>query len=299
MTITAKVLQNSAALGVPNLITVQARYPRFIHAECKTHRTIRWSDATYELLESVALMDDPLMARNASSSRAIPVNKLIEEAINDPAIPVKWQYNKSGMQGGNEMSDEDAAEAKALWLQARDQTVALVEQMLKTNPHKQLINRLLEPFTHISCVITATEWDNFFKLRVGEMADPTMRELAHKMCSAIEKSQVTWIDQGQWHLPYVTKGESLLMSGADGDGSVVRADARKISAARCARVSYLNHDGTNAVVGSDLKLAHMLISEKHMSPFEHQARPTKGRDSKGVLKGWYSLREHIEDGALL
>jgi len=56
---------------------LQLRYPKFIHGEGKTHRLIRIADKAYELLQEVGFMDDPDLSRNASSSRAIPVERMI------------------------------------------------------------------------------------------------------------------------------------------------------------------------------------------------------------------------------
>jgi hypothetical protein len=69
VSITAKVIADSIADGCPRLITLQLRYPRFIHSEFMTHRAF---------------------SRNASSSRAIPVERLIQDVIDDPAMPVYW-----------------------------------------------------------------------------------------------------------------------------------------------------------------------------------------------------------------
>jgi hypothetical protein len=46
----------------------------------------------------------------------------------------------------------------------------------------------------------------------------------------------------------------------------------KISCARCARISYLTHDGRRDPL-EDLRLYGDLLQPGHMSPFEHAARP--------------------------
>lgn len=267
MTISAKVIAHSSHPFCPDLITVQARYPRFIHAECKTHRLIRIDDAEYDLLQEVSLMDDPELSRNASSSRAIPIDRMIQDVLDDPAMPVEWGGNQPGMQAGAEIDRTD--EAIAIWLEARDHAVAAARSAQKLGLHKQIVNRLIEPFGHISVVITATEWDNFFVLRCHPAADPTMRTLAVAIMDAILVSTSTLIGQNEWHKPY--------------GGMVMH------SAARCARVSYLNHDGTEPDTDKDDKLAGMLIDSGHWSPFEHQATPTPG-DRHANLNGWMSHR---------
>jgi Thymidylate synthase complementing protein len=267
MTIEAKIVAHSSHPGCPDLITVQARYPRFVHAEAKTHRLIRIDDAEYEFLQEISLMDNEDLSRNASSSRAIPISRMIQDVLDDPAMPVAWGSNQPGMQAGSEI--EDIEDAKAEWIAARDSAVKHADRLLRLGLHKQIVNRVLEPFGHISVVITATEWNNFFAQRCHPAADPTMRALANAMRDAIKESQPKPLELGQWHLPY--------------GGTLVE------SAARCARVSYLRHDGSNPTYADDVRLAEFLREENHWSPFEHQAWPTPN-DRHANLNGWQSQR---------
>lgn len=267
MTISAKVLAHSSHPGCPDLITLQVRYPRFIHAEAKTHRVIRIDGAEYEFLQEISFMDDPNLSRNASSSRATPIKRMIEDVVNDPAMPVAWGSQKAGMQAGDDI--EDIGKAMEIWLQARDAAVEFATDAMNLGLHKQVVNRILEPFGHISVVVTATEWDNFFALRCHPAADPTMLALANAMRDAIAQSTATPMRLGEWHRPY---GGTLLHS-----------------AARCARVSYLNHDGTNPDTAKDDALADTLMEMGHWSPFEHQAMPTPGYRHAN-LNGWMSQR---------
>lgn len=305
MTITASVVAHSRVHGAPDLITLQCRYPRFVHAESKTHRIMNIDDAFYEFLQEISLMDDENLSRNASSSRALPTQKLIMSAIEDPAMPVAWHYNEPGMQGTTLMSEEDASEARALWLEARDHAVTVARRMLALKPHKQVINRLLEPFTHITVVVTATEWSNFFALRRHPDADPTMRALAEAMWDAIQASTPT--EDGNWHLPYLQQSDwnwawQQTLEGKSGeDGSQFHALAM-ISAARCARVSYLNHDGTAPDIDKDLALAKRLLESGHMSPFEHQGQAAEPAGAggwhyehlQGNFVGWNQFRKFLE-----
>jgi thymidylate synthase ThyX len=249
MTIEAKIVAHSSHPGCPDLITVQARYPRFIHSELMTHRAF---------------------SRSASSSRAVPIERMIQDVLDDPAIPVEWGSNKAGMQSGAEI--EDVEEAEAAWLEARDNAVVYADHLLNLGLHKQIVNRVLEPFAHISVVITATDWQNFFDLRCHPAADPTMRALAEEIRTVIDASTPTPLGIDDWHKPY---------------GGTLRQ-----SAARCARVSYLNHDGSNPDPEKDDDLADRLYEEGHMSPFEHQAAPMPG-ERHANLNGWTSYRSMI------
>ena len=296
MTITAKVIAHSRAAGAPDLITLQLRYPRFIHAEFMTHR---------------------VFSRNASSSRAIPVDRMIQDVIDDPAMPVAWGSNKPGMQAGEECTNEVGVPVFSIpkqdhsismfsrrwaWLSAKQAAVEHAEGFAKAGYHKQIVNRLLEPFAHISVVVTATDWQNFFDLRCHPDADPTMRALAEAMRDAIAGSTAgstidPVADALGCHLPYVDTAawdwayEATRLS-LDPDG-MFKALAH-VSAARCARVSYLNHDGSNPDIEKDLALAERLIESKHMSPFEHQAVAQPGEWSRN-FNGWRQHRAMLEN----
>ena len=269
MTIEVKVIAHSRNPGSPDLITLQAKYPRMIHSEMMTHR---------------------VFSRNASSSRAIPIERMIRDVETDPAMPVAWGSNKPGMQAGAELCGQMLALAQFSWARACRAAVDEAKTLAACGAHKQIVNRILEPFAHISCVITGTEWQNFFDLRCHPDADPTMRALAEAMRNAIAESEPETSD---FHLPYVDEWHSEYGS----DDETIRK-AMMISAARCARVSYLNHDGTHPDIEKDLALARKLLDAKHMSPFEHQAQAWTDGVYKGHLSGnfrqWYQHRKMIE-----
>lgn len=261
MTISAKIVAHSKTDFAPDIYTVAVRYPRIIHAEAKTHRVLTIDGEEYEFIQDVSLMDDRDLNRNASSSRAVPIDTIIAQVLDDPAMPVAWGRNQSGMQAGAEIDDPDAAVRE--WLRARDSAVEHARALAKLGLHKQIVNRVLEPFSHISVIITATEWTNFFDLRCHPAADPTMRAVAEAIAAAMQSSEATKLDHGDWHLPYITTEERASVKDME--------FLAMMSAARCARVSYLNHDGTRPNVERDIKLAQLLRDESHMSPFEHQA----------------------------
>lgn len=280
MTITATILADSVSREGSRLTTMQLRYPRLIHSEFMTHRAF---------------------SRNASSSRAIPVERLIQDVLDDTAMPVSWGKNKKGMQAGAEHSALVAPFYPAglmvptmgglqwngvggltpqeAWLKARDSAVTAAGVFAAAGYHKQICNRLLEPFAHINVVVTATDWDNFFAQRLGG-ADPTMMALAHAMWNARENSTPKPKGEGCWHLPYIQAGD--------------HASLRRlveVSSARCARVSYLTHDGRKTSIVEDFELFQQLEAGGHWSPLEHQAHPTPGKHAN--LNGWSSHRTEI------
>lgn len=241
-----------------NLYTFELEYPRFIHSEFMTHR---------------------MFSKCASSSRAVPVEKTIQNILNEPWNPLHVYKNCRGMQGKELVSDDDYDIFCEEWQDAAFKAIEVAHKMIDKGFHKQHINRILEPFTKIKVIVTATEWDNFFKLRLAHDADPEIQDLAKaiklSMDNAADYIYVNTL--GGCTLPYVNIDEITAIED--------RRMLKLISAARCARVSYLNHDGSAPDILKDLKLAKHLIENGHMTPFEHQCR--------GIFEGdafYYNLR---------
>lgn len=256
MSITAKIIADSINGKSPRITTFELRYPRFIHAEFMTHR---------------------MFSRNASSSRAIPVERQIQSIIEDTAMPVHWGMNQSGMQADREsdalidlsripVSDSYGhVTAEQAWMAARDRAIEIAEGFVAAGYHKQVVNRILEPFSHIKVVVTATNYENFFHLRSHKDAQPEIKVLSDLMHEAYTASEPRYLYDNDWHLPYVIDDEL---------GSFDIGDLIKFSVARCARVSYDNHDGTTANHANDIKLYDRLVGSVplHASPAEHQAK---------------------------
>ena len=275
MTITAKVICDSQPKTGTRITTLELEYPRFIHSEFMTHR---------------------MFSRNASSSRAIPIMKMIQAVIDNPAMPVHWGKNQAGMQAREQLEDRYQLQAQLLWLAARDSAVEHAKTMMALGAHKQIVNRILEPFTHIRVIVTATNFANFFALRDHEDAQPEIRELAVAMKKAIEESTPQLLDIGGWHLPYLDAEDFKNIYEHLKENSITRHDpaqhqiwmmACAVSAARCARVSYLTHDGERPTLQKDLELYRHLVNANppHMSPCEHQATP----DIHDMHEGWNRL----------
>lgn len=268
------------------LLTMQLRYPRFIHSEFMTHR---------------------VFSRNASSSRAIPVARILDQVVNDPAMPIHWGKNQAGMQA-DEQSDAmvklamGEVTAEEAWRHAGHAAAVIAKAMSDAGYHKQVVNRILEPFQFISVIVTATEWENFFELRDHPDAQPEIRELAAVMKKAIEQAVPRPLIYGEWHLPYVNDMER----GIYNNDSLC-----KLSAARCARVSYLKHDGSTPTPADDFDLFDRLVGSKplHASPIEHQATPDhfdmphnpgqwSNRNYWGNFVGWVQNRKVFEEASL-
>ena len=285
MTLSVKIICDSKYAG-NRLTTMELTYPRFIHAEFMTHR---------------------VFSRNASSSRAIPIQKLIDLIKEDTAMPIHWGKNQPGMQAHEELSPDEIQAAKGIWLAARDEAIAAAEALIKIGAHKQIVNRILEPFSHITVLVTADSWNNFFALRDHTDAQPEICVLAQMMKDAMDKNvPYTLADSDMWHLPYIDEQDVEDATKHCMKGRITRDMPRKheidqvlcaISAARCARVSYLTHDKKRPTIEEDMNLFFRLtaVNPPHMSPCEHQAHPTTGNSNvrEGNFRRWHQFRHTI------
>jgi thymidylate synthase ThyX len=260
----AKVLADSVSPCGVRLTTLQVTFPRIVLAEFNTHR---------------------MLSRNSASSRAIPVEKRIAEVEADPFVPVEkriaeveadpfvpeaFGMNRPGMQAGAAVDPAMQAMSRAAWREACRRAVDGARTLVEAGVHKQWANRLLEPFAWHTVIVTATEWENFFALRCNEMAQPEIRRAAEMMRDAMAASAPRKMGIGEWHLPLFGYDEDGLTFNDNDPGALPMSEAIKVSVARCARVSYLTHDGRRDV-DADLALYDRLLSSGHMSPFEHVA----------------------------
>jgi thymidylate synthase ThyX len=260
-----------------DLITLELVYPRFIHSELMTHR---------------------VFSRNAASSRAIPTPKQLEAVRETPAMPERFGANQKGMQ--DDGHDHDApvelldrrgrilpctpAEA---WVDAAETAAEYALAFHSAGYHKQVANRLIEPFVWMKTLVTSTEWDNFFELRDHEAADPTFQELASQMGLVIRLSEPRYATH---HLPYISGEEfeefghcpKLLMMA---------------SANRCKRVSYNTFDGKRLSIEEEASECQDMIdaTPRHASPLEHPAVVLHSSDlHSGNFRGWWQFRQIVE-----
>lgn len=257
-----------------NLWTFELTYPRYIHSEFMTHR---------------------VFSRNASSSRAIPVKRMIEQVRENTVIPPKVFMNQKGMVGETEADPVTTTAFHVIWEEAAENACKTAEMMERLGIHKQHVNRILEPFQFIKVIVTATDWYNFFVLRLAPDAQPEIRELASAIYDEMNRyhnKDVGVLELDKEHIvvsiPYITD-EDIKEIGKEEYHLLM-----KISAARCARVSYNNHDGSKPDIEKDLKLYGHLYDSKHMSPMEHACIRDEDHRKNANLTGWKSLRYLIE-----
>lgn len=265
---TAKIICDSISPSPDHirLTTMELKIHRFILAELNTHR---------------------VFSRNSASSRAIPISKIIEKIQTDPAMPVFWGANQSGMQAKVELSADKKEAAIYAWLKQRDAAIKTAKELSDIGVHKQLANRLLEPWLWHYVIVTSTEWTNFFSQRCNADSQPETQSAAMAAQFAYYTSKPKVVNFEDWHLPFIQEDELTL------DIEMLK----KVSAARCARVSYLSHDGKRDIE-KDLQLYEKLASASpmHASPFEHVATPQISfLENPKNFKGWIQMRNEFKN----
>jgi thymidylate synthase ThyX len=266
--IDAKIVLDSVGPNDARLTTYELTYPRMVHAELMTHR---------------------VFSRNAASSRAIPTEKLLARIETDPAMPVYWGKNQAGMQAREELRGDELTPVVRGWLSLMQRAVDGARSLASLGLHKQIANRVVEPWMDITVIVTATEYGNFFALRDHADAQPELAACAAKAHALYRESEPQRLEAGQWHLPYVTGNDDAQLVR---DGFV--RDMWAVSVGRCARVSYLTHDQRRDPA-ADVALAKDRIQPSgHMSPFEHPAQamttPEWERYAEEAAQSWIRHR---------
>jgi len=277
-----KVLADSLSPDGVRLTTLQCRYPRFIHSEMLRHR---------------------MFSHSVASSRAIPTEKQIARVREDPFVPATFNKRVKGMGVGEAMDTDAQSTCRHAWIAASKAAANHAEILNDLGIDKSRANRLLEPFIWVDDIITATEWDNFFALRDHPAAQPEFQTLAKMMREALAFNDPLHVNYGEWHLPLVS---DFPWDSFDGDWD----KWKRISASRCARISFDTHEQYEPHERS-LERAAMLIDSGHLSPFEHVARPiididegaaVSGHDPSGGgrqhmffgnFRGWFQFRKEF------
>lgn len=259
--INVKIIADTT-FGKKRVTTFELEYPRYIHAEVMTHR---------------------VFSRNAASSRAIPIAKMIEQVRENTVLPT-WTQNEAGMQGKLISNGRKVQRLNELWLNGANAAMAVAEGLAEEGAHKQNANRVLEPYQHIKVVLTGADFDNFFNLRFHPDAQPEIEELAAVMFANYSRSIPKVATENKynvdgWHLPYADSITDLNI-------------ALKVSASCCAQVSYRKNDTSEEK--AEIIFDRLVGSEpRHSSPMEHQCRnETTSRGNFGLVQ----FRQLIEDG---
>jgi thymidylate synthase ThyX len=220
--------------------------------------------------------------------------------LENPAIPIYFGKNRPGMSAAEEV--DDLPTALRIWDEAMRLALKKHEELEALGVHKEITNRLLLPFQHVTHLVTATAWDNWFDLRLNgaaiEHAQPDIVALARKIDVAMRQSTPQKLEYGEWHLPFVTP-EDLEYDFACSAGFAHAAhqvpEVTLLSAARAARTSFLPE--TPKAISTELTFSRKLSVDKHWSPFEHVATPFDERffhpSTQRNFSGWTQLRALI------
>lgn len=272
MAYNAKILADSLNPKGIRLTTFEVTYPRLVHSELMTHR---------------------VFSRNSASSRAIPIQKMIENIRKDPFTPVWWGKNQKGMQVQEEHTGFRKELIKFIWLKARYIVIFIAWLLYKLDLHKQIANRILEPWMWITVIISGTEWENFYFLRVSKFAQPEIKEIASMMRDLYWNNEPMRLEAGAWHLPMWRDDDptEALFDNVNLTLNTSVPSCTLICTGRCARVSYLTHDGKRDLQ-ADIDLAlEKLAPSGHWSPFEHVAQVQDDDAWYGNFCGFKQLRK--------
>jgi len=208
---------------------------------------------------------------------------MIKMVLERGYIPWHWGKNQKGMQAEEEITDLDQiGRLRMLWGLGTGHAVEVASALSEEGVHKQITNRLLEPFMLHTVIVTATEWSNFFNLRAHPEAHPDIEAVAQLMKGLYAQGTPKELEPNEWHLPLILDEEY---------DELDIEDLIKVSIGRCARVSYLTHDGRRDFA-ADIELFERLFTSGHMSPFEHAARGSLPGD---VYRGLIPVRDIVVD----
>lgn len=203
-------------------------------------------------------------ARSAASSRAIPAHINIERVRTEPFVPTYVGKEHKGMSPSEFLTGDSRVFFENNWSFCASEAANRADTMLALGVSKSIINRILEPYNTINVLMTGAthHWEWLFKQRTAADAEPNLRELVLMMQEQYNASEPV---ERKYHLPFATN----LPFNADYEWE----RTMRISAARCARLSYTPHGSPKTDVEADLALANKLLKSKHFSPFEHQLFP--------------------------
>ena len=281
--IKAKIVQDSSLPTGERLLTFSVMYGRLIHSELLRHRAA---------------------SHSVKSSRAIPTHKYRAEVMENIYVPVKFGTKKRGMQAG-EPTFLTKFYGEKIWKLSSKFACFFHWMMEKFGIHKEVANRVLEPYVWVEETITveADALKEIANLRIHDDAQEDVRRIVEEMVYEMDRSTPVELNQEQWHVPYVVRRQvENEMIYTDNNGNKLTLDQAIVcSAARCARSSYANHDNSMSSYDKDIGLAKQLIGSEpmHLSPFEHQARPfiddTEKSQYGSNFRNFFQQRKAIEN----
>lgn len=263
--ISAKLLCNYLAPSGKRITTYELVMPRFMLVDFNTHRAL---------------------SRNTASSRAIPILKIHQKMEKEPFFPLFWGKNQKGMQAYEELPKELHPRLNRIWNRGRRYILEMTKELNELEVHKQIGNRPSEWSIYQTTICTMTEDENFLNLRRYTDTQPEFRHLANLMYECREDQKPEKVPVGFWSRPLLFDLDHLIQEGYS------ELELTKISAGRCARVSYLTHAGIRDPK-ADIELHDDMLIKGHYSPHEHPARAMEKAERSGNFVGWEQYRKMI------
>lgn len=331
MSYSAKIIRDSITRRGHRLTTFEIEFPRIVLAEYNTHRVLSRNSASSRAIpvkkQLKKVLAEPFVpdqfGRNTKGMSPDLDRPLTEMELQEgthywfEARDAAVEQAIKMLIGATAMSKLCKDQTGKLWTKTaksnRFSSLCAVVDALPTdltdpeqvegvlglsvndllNIHKQYPNRLLEPFMWHTVITSGTEWSNFFALRANPQAQREIMLVAQLMKDAFEQGRPDELSVEQYHLPLLDETNPI-------DAEVLGRsidEAILVSIGRCARVSYLTHNGTRDP-GEDVRLANSLSANGHMSPFEHVARPMTDEEYErheflGNFRGWVQVRKNI------
>jgi len=293
----AEIIADSISPDGFRLTTYEATYPRIVHSEMMTPRMMARNSASTRAIPSstqiLNLLTEPFVPERFGINQP-GMQALInldgikhEEAVEiwlagrDRAVTTTLEL-LLGRKEASALLDYDPLREfvpgetlRAMYEKIHAKLPKSFDEIKLSetsflNVHKQLASRDLEPYMFHTAVITMTEDENFYALRIHPEAQGEIARIARLMRDARDASTPRKLDYGQWHLPYVDNNEFTEVF-----------DGIRASAARAAATSY----GRQRAKNPDKEFVRYddLRTGGHMSPLEHQNRP--------ISKGEWHIRD--------
>lgn len=305
--IKAEIIAHSKRAGTGDeIITYKLTFPRIILSEVNT----------YKMLE-----------KNTSSSRAIPVEKMIKVVEEDPFIPLAFQRQHKGMQGTEYITDEKELKSCVdLWLDGRDSALSVVDDFIEKGVTKQLANRLLENWMWVTqlCTGTRESFEHLFNQRCpiynveglkftskkeaielyphlkdmtdlewlqcnSGQAEIHFMDLAEKMYDALNESTPDELKDGDWHIPF----QEEIWKGKQAEKL---EDFIKMSCAMTARISYTTISDNEILTLEKAKnIYDKCVRSGHFSVVSHCAKCMTYEEYENWYKGFMKTTYYFDE----
>ena len=206
--VTVEMVADSVNPEGKRIMSMLWTYPRFIHAEIMTHRALSRNAASSRAIPGKkvieAVRENPARPEWWGKAQGgMQADDRFEPGSDEEArLLDEWEFMRELTIGGGEYvavpvgllrQASGAADMEMpLWQLMEElhkcRPILGVQGLMEMGLHKQIANRPLEPWFHITVLVTATEWDNFYGLRAHKDAQPEFQVLAYRALDTMLRS---------------------------------------------------------------------------------------------------------------